>query len=100
MLMSKAEAVMLDLDGSGAPKMPADGHVWIYRPGRTSHRGRFKPGTSLLGLFGDGRQGYSAPESTPGGALSGECRINGMKFIYSAEVQEHRLKNWREGDRS
>ena len=73
MLSLQAEVVMLDLDGSGAPKMPVDGHVWMCRAGTTSHWGRFKPGTSLLGLFGDGRQGYSAPESTPAGGLSGEC---------------------------
>ena len=69
---------MLDLNGSGAPKMPADGYVWICRASTTSHRGRVRPGTSLLGLFGDGRQGYSAPESTPAGPLSGKCRLNGL----------------------
>ena len=69
---------MLDLNGSGAPKMPADGYVWICRASTTSHRGRVRPGTSLLGLFGDGRQGYSAPESTPAGPLSGECRLNAV----------------------
>ncbi len=70
---------MLDLNGSGAPKMPDDGYMWICRAGTTSHRGRFRPGTSLLGLFGDGRQGYSAPESTPAGRLSGECRFRDVR---------------------
>jgi len=68
---------MLDLDRSGAPKMRADGHVWICRAGTTRHPGRFRPETSLLELFGDGRQGYSAPESTPTGPLSEECRLKG-----------------------
>ena len=63
MLSRQAEAAMLDLNGSGTPKMPADGHVWICRAAMISHRGRFRPGTSLLGLFGEGRQGYSAPEA-------------------------------------
>ena len=40
---------MLDLNGSGAPKKPADGYVWICRAGTTGHWGRFRPGTSLLG---------------------------------------------------
>jgi len=61
MLSRQAETVMLDLDGSGAPKMPADGHLWICQPGTTSHRGRFRPGTSLSGLFGDGRQSFTLP---------------------------------------
>ena len=63
MLSRQAEAVMLDLDRSGAPKVPADGLVWICRAGTTRHPGRFRPGTSLLELFGDGRQGYSAPKA-------------------------------------
>jgi len=61
MLSLRAEAVMLDLDGGGAPKMPADEQVWICRAGTTSHRGRFRPGTSLSGLFGDGRQSFTLP---------------------------------------
>jgi len=43
--------------------MPAYGHVWRCRAGTTSHRGRLRRETSLLGLFGDGRQGYSAPKA-------------------------------------
>jgi hypothetical protein len=42
--------------------------------GTTGHRGRFKPGTGLLTLIGDGRQSYSSPESAPAGRPSGECR--------------------------
>src|SRR3712207_4075013 len=34
--------------------------------------------TRLLGLFGEGRQGYSAPESAPAGCLSGECRLKAL----------------------
>jgi hypothetical protein len=41
---------------------------------------RGKPGAGTgrvqtLGRFGDGRQGYSAPESAPAGCPSGECRL-------------------------
>jgi len=84
---------MLDLNGSGAPKMPADGYVWICRAGTTSHRGRVRPGTSLLGLFGDGRQGYSAPESTPAGPLSAECRLNPSGRTFSEDRRPRRALN-------
>ena len=40
----------------------------------TGHGGRFRSGTGLLVLFGDGRQSCSSPESAPAGRLSGECR--------------------------
>ena len=76
MLSLEAEAPTANPDGSGTPKMPVDGHAWRYRAGTTSHWGRFRPGTSLLRLFGDRRQGYSAPESAPAGLLSEKCRFN------------------------
>ena|SRR5215218_9629461 len=63
MLSLQANAVTVKPNGIGAPKMPADGHAWRCRAGTTSHRGRFRRETSLLGLFGDGRQGYSAPKA-------------------------------------
>jgi len=47
----------------------------FYRwAGATGHGGRFRSGTGLLVLFGDGRQSCSSPESAPAGRLSGECR--------------------------
>ena len=73
MLSLEAEALTANPDGSGTPKMPADEHAWRCRAGTTSHRGRFRRGTRLLGLCGDTRQGHSAPESAPAGRLSGEC---------------------------
>jgi hypothetical protein len=64
MLSREAEAAILDLDGSGAPKM--------VRPAIGAGLGREPP---FLGLFGDGRQGYAALESTPAGPLAGEGRL-------------------------
>jgi hypothetical protein len=42
--------------------------------GTTGHGGRFRSGTGLSVLFGDGRQSCSSPENAPVGCPSGERR--------------------------
>ena len=84
MLSLQAEAVTVEPNGRGTPKMPADGHAWRCRAGTTSHRGRSRREASLLELFEDGREGYSAPESAPAGCPSGECRTKGFFNIAGA----------------
>ena len=78
MLSLGTEALTAKPDGHGTPKMPVDGHVWRCRAGR----GRSKRGPRLLELFGDGHEGYSAPESAPASCLSGECRL--IEFLILA----------------
>ena len=65
---------MLDLNGVVRPKCRLTGTCGSV--GRVQPAiGLGQAGNQPLGLFGDGRQGYSAPESTPAGCLSGECRV-------------------------
>ena len=47
--------------------------LWAHRPSIWEMSA--KRGPSLLELFGDGHEGYSAPESAPASCLSGECRL-------------------------
>ena len=65
----------MEPDGRGAPEVSLDGRIWRCGAGTPGDRGRFRQRNSPLVLFRDAGQGYSAPESTPAGHLSGEYQL-------------------------
>src|SRR3954452_5543734 len=46
-----------------APDVSLDARTWHCRAGTTGNSGQFRQGTMVWVLFGDGRRGYSSPES-------------------------------------
>ena len=62
MLSVRAEAVMLERDGGGAPEVSLDGQTRWYRTGTSGNWGRLRQKTGLLVLFGVRRQAYSTYE--------------------------------------
>ena len=75
MLNPQLQAEAEELNGRGAPDTRQDRRKRRCRGGMTGHQRPVRRGTSLLRLFGDARQSYSAPESAPAGLLHGECRL-------------------------
>ena len=63
MLRSPAEALSASPDGRSASAVSFNGRTLRYWAGASSNQGRFRQETGLLALFGDGRQGYSFPDS-------------------------------------
>lgn len=74
MLNLQTAAINIKPNGGGAPNASLDRWKGRCRAGGAGLRGRFRPETGLLVMFGIDSQGYSSPESAPSGCLSGECR--------------------------
>jgi hypothetical protein len=75
MLKPHLQADTDEPDARGAPEASLGGQTRCCRARTTNYRGRFRQRTGPLLLFGDGRQGYSPPESTPASCLCGKGRL-------------------------
>jgi hypothetical protein len=74
MLNTKADAVIAEPDGRGAPNASRHGRRRPCRAGVTGGRGRFRQETGLLMLLRVGPKGYPPLESATVRPQSGECR--------------------------